>query len=277
MRELGANADIWQAAEGWDVEGCLDLIASLGFRGVLLYSGEGVGFVEQNRERIGDALDARGLSLMQLHADWPSLIDAEGGMRSRAFEEHVRWAELAVELKARTLVVHPTGLAQGGRYLDGEEAMEALATSYGELAEILHGSRVTLAVENDIPWHEGPTRPAVGWRIGDLLTLCRWVGRGRMGICLDASHCWANGEDPAEAAMLAGNAIVTTHIHDTRGDYDEHLPVGEGKTDWKHFIAALADDVPLVLEIRPVALAAEAERVLAVSRSRLLEAMGAVS
>ena len=67
--------------------------------------------------------------------------------------------------------------------------------------------------------------------------------------------------------------LVTTHIHDTRGNYDEHLPVGEGKTDWKRFIAALADDAPLVLEIRPVALAADAERALAVSQSRLMEAM----
>jgi len=276
VRELGANADICWTPDAWDVERCLDMITSLGFAGVLLYSAEGLGFVEKNRKRIGDALGERGLSLMQLHADWPSLIDADPRLRADALDEHVRWAELAVAMGAQTLVVHPTGTAASDRYLDGERARDILVEGYRRLAAALEGPPVTLAVENDIARPDEPHRPTVGGAVAELLDLCTATGCRNVGICLDTSHCWANTEDPTDAAVRAGNVIVTTHIHDTRGNYDEHLPPGEGKTDWKRFLAALHPSVPLVLEIRPVALLRDGERALDASKAHLLAAMGTV-
>ena len=277
MRALGANADICRTDDTWDIERCFDLIASRGFAGVLLYAAEGRGLLERSRQRIARGLGDRGLALLQLHAAWPSLIDADDAMRASALEEHVRWGELAATMGARTLVVHPTGTAASGRYLDGHRALDVLAESCRRLAATLEGSPVTLVVENDAPRPDEAERPTVGGRIDELLALCRASGYDNVGICLDVSHCWANGENPAEAAARAGSALVTTHIHDTRGDYDEHLPPGEGRTDWKRFLAALHFSVPLVLEIRPVALARDAERALDASKAHLIAAMGSVN
>lgn len=274
MRELGANADVCRTADAWDIERCLDMIASCGFAGVLLYADEGRAFLEANMTRITEALRGRDLSLMQLHAEWPSVIDADDKLRASALDEHARWAALAAAMKAQTLIVHPTGTAASGRYLEGDRAWEVLVESCRRLAAGLDGSPVTLAVENDTPRPDEPERPTVGGSVADLLDLCAAAGRDNVGICLDVSHCWANGEDPADAAARAGNAVVTTHIHDTRGNYDEHLPPGQGKTDWTRFLAALDAKVPLVLEVQPVTLPRDAERALDASKSYLLSAMG---
>lgn len=269
MRALGANADICRTADAWDVERCLDMIAACGFAGVLLYCHEGRAFVKDNMKRIGGALRERGLSLMQLHAHWPSLIDADPRARADAFDEHVRWAELAIAMGAQTLVVHPTGTAASDRYLDGDRARDLLVESYRRLAAALEDAPVTLAVENDVARPDEPHRPTVGGAVAELLDLCTRTGCLNVGICLDTSHCWANNEDPADAAVRAGSVIVTTHIHDTPGNYDKHLPPGEGKTDWKRFLASLDPSVPLVLEIEPVALPHDAGRALDASKLHL--------
>jgi len=274
VRALGANADVCRTDDTWDIERCLGMIASCAFDGVLLYAREGIAFVEERATRIAQSVRSRGLSLMQLHADWPSLIDADRELRARALDEHVRWAELAAAMDAQTLVMHPTGTAASGRYLHGDPAGETLVESFRRLAGALEGSPVVLAVENDTPRSEEPQRPTVGGAVGELLDLCAATGCDNVGICLDVSHCWANGEDPVDAAARAGAAVVTTHIHDTRGNRDEHLPPGRGKTDWTRFLAALHPSVPLVLEVEPVAPPADAERVLDASRSCLLSAMG---
>jgi len=253
------------------------MIAWRGFSGVLLYAQEGPAFVGENIGRIGGALRERGLSLMQLHAHWPSLIDEDAGARAVAFDEHAHWAELAIAMDADTLVVHPTGTAASDRYLEGDRARDALVESWRRLVGVLEGSPVVLAVENDISRPKEPHRPAVGGMVTELVDLRAATGCRNVGICLDTSHCWANGEDPADAAARAGDAVVTTHIHDTRGDYDEHLPVGEGKTDWSRFVAVLGPDVPLVLEIQPQALEGDAARALDTSKAHLLAAMGTVS
>ncbi|MFH0964084.1 MAG: TIM barrel protein, partial [Planctomycetota bacterium] len=183
MRTLGANADIWRTADRWEIGRALALIAQGGFEGTLLYAAEGVAFVEKRAPEIARALKEHGLRLLQLHADWPSLIDADEPARSRALAEHFRWGELAGRLGAEVLVVHPTGRSSSGRYLAGEEAMEALAEGYGKLAKSADNAGVTLAVENDLPPSEGATRAHVGGRVKELLALCEVVGASNLGIC----------------------------------------------------------------------------------------------
>ena len=265
MRTLGANADIWRTDRAWDIEGCLEMIARRGYAGVLLYAAEGRAFVERNAEGICRALAETRLALLQLHAAWPGLVDADARAREAALAEHRAWAELAVALDARTLVVHPTGIAASGRYLAGRDALARLAEAYAGLAETLASSSTRLAIENDVPHPDRPDRPVTGGRVEELLSLCDMIGRDDVGLCLDVSHCWANGENPVDAAQYARDRILTTHLHDTRGDFDEHLPPGKGKTDWPALIAALPERAPLVLEIDPQADRDEAERLLAES------------
>jgi sugar phosphate isomerase/epimerase len=44
--------------------------------------------------------------------------------------------------------------------------------------------------------------------------------------------------------------VVTTHVHDNRGEKDEHLFPYEGTIDWNAALKAMAGDLPIVLELK---------------------------
>ena len=50
--------------------------------------------------------------------------------------------------------------------------------------------------------------------------------------------------------------VVTTHIHDNRGERDDHLLPYEGTIDWSATLAALPPEAPIVLELKEPAAAA---------------------
>ncbi|MDV2494665.1 MAG: sugar phosphate isomerase/epimerase family protein [bacterium] len=55
----------------------------------------------------------------------------------------------------------------------------------------------------------------------------------RVGVCLDTGHlnCFARSSPPAWWAAL-GDRIAVLHLHDNRGQDDEHLGIGEGTFDF---------------------------------------------
>ena len=271
MRELGANADITDFADADGLRASLDMIARHGYSGILLYLAQGLPFLQRHLNDVQAALRSSGLNLLQLHAAWPSLIDADPAARELALTEHMQWAELAVAAGACSLIVHPTGTAISGMYLHGEGALAVLADSYRRLATAVQGSTLVLAIENDCARPDEPDRGVVGGCMAELAALCDAIDCEEAGICLDVSHCWANGEDPVDACGCAGNRVVTTHIHDTTGLFDRHLPPGAGITDWRRLLSALPDTVPLVLEVIPQQTPAAADEVLANAMSFLLE------
>ena len=71
-------------------------------------------------------------------------------------------------------------------------------------------------------------------------------------ICFDTGH--ANIMGSAEDAFDSlRDLVVSTHIHDNRGDTDDHLFPFQGTIDWKAVLAAFAaaeNDFPLQLELR---------------------------
>ncbi len=63
-------------------------------------------------------------------------------------------------------------------------------------------------------------------------------------MTFDTSHALLAGQSESEmATFLANHADRVAHLHlvDTRGDSDEHLPVGMGKIDFGTVLAPLAD------------------------------------
>jgi sugar phosphate isomerase/epimerase len=77
-------------------------------------------------------------------------------------------------------------------------------------------------------------------------------------FCFDVGH--ANIADTTAENKLAHGfepmreLIATTHVHDNRGEKDEHLVPYEGTVDWKEAARLLATTpekgVPLVLELK---------------------------
>ena len=59
-----------------------------------------------------------------------------------------------------------------------------------------------------------------------------------------------------EALEIVRDFVVTTHLHDNRGERDDHLLPYEGTIDWSATLAALPAEAPIVLELKEPAVAA---------------------
>jgi sugar phosphate isomerase/epimerase len=67
-----------------------------------------------------------------------------------------------------------------------------------------------------------------------------------VGFCLDAGHLFAFGKSELKPWLEGlGSYIGQLHLHDNHGSHDEHLPLGQGKIDFKLLFAHLiSNDLP---------------------------------
>jgi sugar phosphate isomerase/epimerase len=95
-----------------------------------------------------------------------------------------------------------------------------------------------------------------------------------LGICMDVGHAHILG-DTAEAIETASEYLITTHIHDNRGQSDDHLVPFQGTINWPSAIMAfekIGYDGVLMYEVRAAeSPSAVLER--AVAARRKLEAL----
>jgi sugar phosphate isomerase/epimerase len=78
-------------------------------------------------------------------------------------------------------------------------------------------------------------------------------------LCFDAGHAHLDG-GAQESLEAVRDLVATTHLHDNRGERDDHLLPYEGTIDWSALLQALPGDAPLVLELKePAAAAGSAE------------------
>jgi sugar phosphate isomerase/epimerase len=160
-----------------------------------------------------------------------SLASINPGIWRESLRQHLATVELAHDIGAAVLVVHPGDLRDARFAADFTRlAGEAL----GRLARRAEQLGVTLAVENCGPYHAGIDRNAE-----DLAALLAHVGSPRLKACLDTGHGAVNG-NLADLVRLLGDAIVHLHVHDNHGQRDEHLPVGRGTIDFSVLLPLLA-------------------------------------
>jgi sugar phosphate isomerase/epimerase len=76
----------------------------------------------------------------------------------------------------------------------------------------------------------GHTRDVL-WILGALETV-------DVGICLDTGHAHLSGDLSTVAHKLSGH-LWMVHASDNCGQYDDHLPPGDGNIAWQPFIDQL--------------------------------------
>ncbi len=112
--------------------------------------------------------------------------------------------------------MHPDATAFGKR----------LAQTLGGMARALNASGCALALENVF---EPDARPLLAVRQALME-----AGAGQVGFCLDVGHARVFSETPLEDWLKnLGQGIIELHLHDNHGQADEHLPPGQGLTDWQ--------------------------------------------
>jgi sugar phosphate isomerase/epimerase len=176
------------------------------------------------------------LETYSFHAPFSERIDItspDAGARDFALKELLRAADAAAILKVRYFVIHPgpekTALPEHERFWRVENAVRILNQTF------LHckGLGLGLVLENMLPHlFAGRTRDLL-WMLGAMESI-------EVGICLDTGHAHLGEDLPAVVHKLSGH-LWMVHASDNRGQYDDHLPPGDGKISWAPFLGQLYD------------------------------------
>jgi sugar phosphate isomerase/epimerase len=152
-----------------------------------------------------------------------SLASINPGIWRESLRQHLGAVELAHDIGAAVLVVHPGDL-RDPRF--AAEFTRLSQEALGRLARRGEQLGITLAVENCGPYHAGIDRTA-----DDLAALIMHVGSPRLKACLDVGHGAVN-HNLADLVRLLGKDIMHLHVHDNQGQRDDHLPMGRGTIDF---------------------------------------------
>jgi sugar phosphate isomerase/epimerase len=170
-----------------------------------------------------------------------SISDPERLRRQEAVDEIKRALDLVEHVPFRYCVQH----VARARDIPDERLWDAAFSSLEHLSLFARHRGVTMALENT------PGEMATPANLKTFLERTRLTG---VKLCFDTGH--ANIEGGLAAALeSARDLVVTTHVHDNRGERDDHLLPYEGTIDWDATLPALPPQVPLVLELKEPAVA----------------------
>ncbi|MFB6125806.1 MAG: sugar phosphate isomerase/epimerase family protein [Halolamina sp.] len=234
------------AGDGLDVDLGFTLGLEMPFAETVGFAAEaGFDFVEvlldgpYARERIADRADAMRATLdasnrgVVVHL--PFAVDPGSPftpVREGAVEELTKGMDLAADLGAERVVFHPSSDA----WANGWSTAATRSFVHDSLAALVPAARergLEPCLENLVSSYYDATTFA------ELLD--RYPGAS---MTFDTSHALLSGQSEAEMAdFLRTHADRVSHLHlvDTRGDRDEHLPVGMGSVDFGTVLAGLSD------------------------------------
>ena len=202
--------------------------------------------------QLADSLQEYGLMLHSMHSPtrrdlapgresgFPiSISDAERVRRLDAVDEVKRALEVAERVSFRYLIQH---IGHSRQPADGR-SFDAAFNSLEHLAVFAKHRGVTIALENT---------PGEFGSAASLQQFVKETHLKDLRFCFDIGHAHIAGGVAAGLEAMQGR-IVTTHLHDNRGEKDEHLLPGEGTIDWDSAVRALRanpEELPFVLELK---------------------------
>jgi sugar phosphate isomerase/epimerase len=134
------------------------------------------------------------------------------------------------DLGGSVVVVHTSDVTRDPsdvqqRLAHGAEALQVL----GRACEHM---QMVLAVESPLPHLVGGHPDEFEWILKRL--------DGRIRVCLDTGHTTL-GHHWHRFLAVAGARLKHVHANDHRGQYDDHLPPGDGTIDWREIRDGLTD------------------------------------
>jgi sugar phosphate isomerase/epimerase len=130
-------------------------------------------------------------------------------------------AQALARLGGRVLVAHPTDVVRFGE--DVQARLDRAATSLRMLTQACTNLGLTLAIESPLPHLIGGHPDEFAW-------LLERVGPDAR-VCLDTGHTHLGGHW-RRFVEVADHRLVHVHAHDNRGQFDDHLPPGDGRIPW---------------------------------------------
>jgi sugar phosphate isomerase/epimerase len=232
----------------------LELIAREGFSLIELYANKPhFDFDEKGKiKEIARTINSLGLTVNSVHA--PFFAHLEEARAGRYFsiaspdEEERRKAvsfiscalrNISSFVQFRFLVVHQGASGEPYRSPFIEQAKKSLSELYPDCERF----GVTIALENIDSELSSPE---------SLASFIKNNEGAPLAACLDFAHAYLFS-GLLEAMEALSSYIATSHIHDTFGEEDDHLPPFSGRIDWEGSFRKLKEvgyKGPLILEPR---------------------------
>ncbi len=204
-------------------EAAFAMAAKLGYDGVeVMVTTEPITQIGRSLSRL---VEAHGMPVISIHA--PTLLISQRVWNRHAWDKVDRSIELAHELGAATVVVHPPFRWQRD-YAEG--FVEGVAVREAE-------SGIQIAVENMFPWR------AAGRDVSAYLPHHDPAEFGYASVTLDFSHAATAQADSLDLATRLGSRVRHVHLGDGSGSYkDEHLVPGRGNQPCAEVLGKLAQE-----------------------------------
>lgn len=164
------------------------------------------------------------------------------GLRREAINQLVEVITISDQLGIERVTMHP-GLLSPITFSRRELAMEAVRNSIQEIERRTEETAVLKCLEN-MP-RSFITLFTEPEEILDLIEDTSFK------LCLDVGH--ANTAGNLNEFLDHWGKFGSVHIHDNKGEIDEHLPIGEGNVDFRMVMGRLEDyEGDFVIESRSV-------------------------
>lgn len=185
--------------------------------------------------RAGERMRELGMHPVSFHAPFAERIDITSlnePAREAAVQELIRACEAAALLGCGQVVLHP-GPEREGRPPEAEflQHMHYAAESLNLVAARCCDLGVQLLLENMLAH-------LLFGHVRDMMYLLGEISTCNVGTCLDTGHAHLAREMGLVIQKLSGH-LKLVHINDNHGDWDAHLPPGEGTIDWPWVIQEL--------------------------------------
>lgn len=200
----------------------------------------------KSKDVIKQRLKDSGLGILCHLPTFVLTADLTEKIRRSSVDEMLRSLEVAAELGAKKVVLHPSIVFGMGPFV-----MDIVTNYFFEfLIEMVAAAKrlkLTICLENMMPRNLLGVEPA---DFEEIFELCP-----TLQMTLDTGH--ANIGTPAGIRLLDlverfGNRIGHIHISDNHGKRDDHLAVGQGTVDFSTLISRLVElgyDSTITLEV----------------------------
>jgi sugar phosphate isomerase/epimerase len=166
-----------------------------------------------------------GITPIAIHAPFGGALDLSDPNphhRNAGIGAILAAAGVLKQLGGSLVVAHPSDIVRATAP-DRDQRLRSSADSLRHLHAGCLDLGMTLAVESPLPH-------LIGGEPGEFEWLLEQIGPDAR-VCLDTGHTWLGGHWDRFLA-IADRRLAHLHVHDNRGQFDDHLPPGEGRIDW---------------------------------------------
>ena len=193
---------------------------------------------------LGERLRRLAIEPVSIHAPFGGLLDLSdpnSHHRDAAIGSILTTAAALREVGGSRVVVHVSDAVRDGQNVD--ERLGHCVAALRVLARACTHMGLTLLVETPLPHLIGGHPDEFAWILSRL--------DRSVGACFDTGHA-ALGHHWDRFIERSGDRLVHVHANDNRGQFDDHLPPGDGAIDWRHIretLVGVGFDGWIVLEL----------------------------